>query len=56
MGEQYQYFEQDETLTSQEAKDRMQNSPEYNFQIDVNRIDALSAQIILEDFLKKDQV
>ena len=56
LGSQFIYHEQDETLTSSEAKDRMQNSPEYNFQVDINQIDALSAQIILEDFLKKDGV
>lgn len=52
-GPKYQYHQQDETLTSHEAKDRMLNSAEYNFKVDMNQIDALSAQIILEDFLKK---
>ena len=51
-GDQLKYYEQDETLTSNEAKDRMLNSPEFNFKIDINQIDALSAQIILEDFLR----
>ena len=33
-GDQYSYHEQDETLTSSEAKDRMLHSPEFNFKID----------------------
>lgn len=52
-GDTFFYHQQDETLTSHEAKDRMLNSPEFNFKIDLNQIDALSAQIILEDYLKK---
>lgn len=52
-GAKYRFHQQDETLTSHEAKDRMLNSPEFNFKVDVNQIDALSAQIILEDYLKK---
>lgn len=52
-GQNFNYYQQDETLTSHEAKDRMLNSPEFNFKVDINQIDALSAQIILEDFLKK---
>jgi len=44
-------YEQDETLTTEEAKDRMKNSPKFNFKIDLNLIDSLSASIILEDFL-----
>lgn len=45
------YF-QDETLSTFEAKDRMKNSPKYNFQVDPKQIDALSASIILEDFIR----
>ncbi len=41
---------QDETLSSFEAEERMKNSPAYNFQVDYNKIDALAASIILEDF------
>ncbi len=44
-------FEQDETLSTFEAKDRMKNSPQYNFEVDINKIDALSASIILEEFI-----
>ena len=44
-------YEQDETLSTFEAKERMKNSPRYDFQIDMNKIDALSASIILEDFI-----
>lgn len=43
-------FEQDETLSSFEAKERMLNSPRFNFQIDMRQIDAVAASIILEEF------
>jgi putative Holliday junction resolvase len=43
---------QDETLSTETAKDRMKNSPEFNFKVDLKKIDCLSAVIILEDFLK----
>lgn len=43
-------FEQDETLSSYEAKERMLNSPRFNFQIDMKQIDAVAASIILEEF------
>jgi putative Holliday junction resolvase len=45
------FFEQDETLTTFEAEERMKNSPRYNFKVDLNAIDALSASIILEEFI-----
>jgi putative Holliday junction resolvase len=45
-------YEQDETLSSFEAKDRMKNSPRYNFKINMQEIDAVAASIILEDFMK----
>lgn len=48
------FFTQDETLSSFEAKERMKNSAEFNFQVDMKRIDEVAACIILEDFLKKD--
>ena len=44
---------QDETLTTYEAKDRMKNSAKFNFKVDPKQIDELSAVIILEDFIKK---
>ncbi len=44
-------FEQDETLTTKEAEERMLNSPQFNFKIDRTQIDCMSAVIILEDFL-----
>jgi putative Holliday junction resolvase len=47
-----QVFKQDETLSTFEAEERMRNSPRYNFKVDYNQIDALSASIILEDFLR----
>jgi putative Holliday junction resolvase len=45
-------LEQDETLSTFEAEQRMEASPLYNYKIDINKIDVLCAQIILEDFLK----
>lgn len=46
---------QDETLSSFEAEDRMKNSPQYNFKVDLKKIDELAASIILEDFLASNQ-
>lgn len=48
-----QVFLQDETLSSFEAQDRMKNDPRFNFQVDMTKIDAVAASIILEDFLKR---
>ncbi len=48
------FFEQDETLTTKTAEERMKNSPEYNFKIDPTKIDCLSALIILEDFIRSE--
>lgn len=47
------FYLQDETLTTMEAEDRMRNDPRYNFQVDYSKIDAVSATIILEDFLNR---
>ena len=47
---------QDETLTTYEAEERMKNSPRYNFKIDIESIDELSAVIILEDFMRAEFV
>ena len=41
----------DETLTTFEAEERMKNDPRFNFKVDLNQIDALSAVIILEQFV-----
>lgn len=49
-------YEQDETLSTQDAKNRMLNSPKYNFKIDLQKIDALSAAIILEDFMQNSKI
>ncbi|MDB9786778.1 Holliday junction resolvase RuvX [Bacteriovoracaceae bacterium] len=46
-------FCQDETLSTFDAKERMKNSPLYNFKVDYGKIDEVSAAIILEDFLKQ---
>jgi putative Holliday junction resolvase len=46
------FFEQDETLTTKAAEDRMKNSPQYNFKVDVTKIDCVAATIILEDFIR----
>jgi putative Holliday junction resolvase len=45
-------YEQDETLTTKAAEERMMNSPEFNFKIDPTKIDCVSATIILEDFIR----
>jgi putative Holliday junction resolvase len=47
-----EFFEQDETLTTKAAEERMLNSPEFNFKIDPTKIDCVSATIILEDFIR----
>ena len=41
----------DETLTTFEAKERMQSDPRFNFEVDMTKIDAMSALIILEQFV-----
>lgn len=46
------FFEQDETLTTKAAEDRMKNSAQFNFQVDPLSIDCVSATIILEDFIR----
>jgi putative Holliday junction resolvase len=45
--------EQDETLSTYEAEDRMKNSPRYNFTVDLKQIDAVAASVILEDFIRR---
>jgi putative Holliday junction resolvase len=45
--------EQDETLSTYEAESRMKNSPQYNFQIDLTKIDSVAACVILEDFIRR---
>lgn len=45
--------EQDETLSTFEAENRMKNSPRYNFQVDLRQIDAVAASVILEDFIRR---
>lgn len=45
--------EQDETLSTYEAQERMKNSPRYNFQVDLSQIDAVAASVILEDFIRR---
>lgn len=45
--------DQDETLSTFEAESRMKNSPQYNFQVDLTQIDAVSACVILEDFIRR---
>ncbi len=41
---------QDESLTSDEARNRMKNDPRYNFKVVESDIDKLSACIVIEDF------
>ena len=45
-------FSVDETLTTFEAEQRMLQDPKFNFKVDPKQIDALSATIILEEFIK----
>jgi putative Holliday junction resolvase len=45
--------EQDETLSTFEAESRMKSSPQYNFQVDLSKIDAVAASVILEDFIRR---
>ena len=45
--------EQDETLSTFEAENRMKNSPRYNFKVDQKEIDAVAASVILEDFIRR---
>lgn len=42
----------DETLSTFQAKEIMKNSPEFNFKVDLRKVDSLAAKVILEDFLK----
>jgi putative Holliday junction resolvase len=46
-------YEQDETLSTFEAESRMKNSLLYNFQVDLKKIDAVAASVILEDFIRR---
>jgi len=46
-------YYQDETLTTYEAEERMKNDPAYNFTIDPQKIDTLSAAIIIESFVNE---
>ncbi|MGZ3786983.1 MAG: Holliday junction resolvase RuvX [Bacteriovorax sp.] len=48
-----EFYEQDETLTTKSAKERMLNSPQFNFKIDMTMIDCVAATIILEDFIRQ---
>jgi len=48
-------FEQDEALSSAEAKERMRESARYNFKVDPRKIDELAASIILEDFMAENK-
>ena len=45
--------EQDETLSTFEAESRMKSSIQYNFKVDLSQIDAVSACVILEDFIRR---
>ena len=51
LSETVEFYCQNEHLTTFEAQDRMRSSPRYNFTVDPKEIDALSACIILEEFL-----
>ncbi len=45
--------DQDETLSTYEAQERMKRSPRYNFRVDLKQIDAVAASVILEDFIRR---
>ncbi len=45
--------DQDETLSTYEAQERMKQSPRYNFRVDLKQIDAVAASVILEDFIRR---
>lgn len=49
-------YEQDETLSTYEAEERMKNDPKYNFQVDYSKIDSVAATIILEEFLNSKDI
>ena len=49
---QIEFIEQDESLTTTAAKERMLNSAQYNFSVDLKKIDEVAATIILEDFIR----
>ena len=49
--EDVEFYCQNEHLTTFEARERMKSSPRYNFKVDPKELDALSACIILEEFL-----
>ena len=51
LAEKTEFYYQNEYLTTFEAEDRMKSSPRYNFKVEPKEIDALSACIILEEFL-----
>ena len=44
---------QDETLSTYEAEERMKEDPRFNFKVDPQKIDELSASIIIEQFLQE---
>lgn len=46
-------FLQDETLSSVEAKERMAADPKFNFTVDMKKIDAVAASIIIELFVSE---
>jgi len=45
------FHEIDESLSTIEAKERMKNSPAFNFKVNIKKIDEVSAVIILETFV-----
>ncbi|MCR9205724.1 MAG: Holliday junction resolvase RuvX [Halobacteriovoraceae bacterium] len=44
---------QDETLSTYEAEERMKNDPRFDFKINLEKIDEVSACIIIEQFLSE---
>lgn len=46
-------YYQDETLSTYEAEERMKSDPRFNFKVDLQKIDEVSACIIIEQFLSE---
>lgn len=46
-------YYQDETLSTYEAQERMKNDPRFDFKVDLEKIDEVSACIIIEQFLSE---
>ena len=48
---QLEIYQQDEALTTYAAEERMKSSPQFEFRVDLKRIDEVAALIMLEEFV-----